>query len=369
MGKEEKMKKAAPKMATIPESGDNLDYLYKKNKEDKSMIWKVPGSLAPMGKMAHEKDKERREFKKKSLVELKEMFSRQKQLLGNKSLMSKLPDKGEKARTRMEEILKLIQGKEREDDLTEKMAGLGIGKLIDTDAMEWVKRGKDAAHLDSDDDPDPEDDKLPSNPFKVLASRELPYRQTNQKYQEQTHEEGSIDPVVDPYTVANTSKVDEIQPTSRFMPFASTMNETPRWNASHSQACDKNSPISEDHVNKDNLGEKPPKRAPALNPARRTDPIPLPPKPYTCKTVLLPLLESLELQRHQATKLKEVQMKHAAERLAAGRLLDPVEAVSIADADNYRTQIDDFGSDEEVDSETEGGINVTTYCDGLDDQN
>ena len=48
-----------------------------------------------------------------------------------------------------------------------------------------------------------------------------------------------------------------------------------------------------------------------------------------------------------------------------------MEAVSIVDADNYRTPVDDFGSDDEVDDlgDEEGGINVTTYCDGLDDQN
>jgi len=367
------MKKAAPKMASIPEKGDDLDYLYKKSKEDKSMIWKVPGALAPMGKMAHEKAKEKRDFHKKNLVELKEMLARQKQLLGNKSLVSKLPDKGDKARARMDEILKLIQERERQDDLTEKMAGLGIGKLIDTDAMEWVNRGEDAVHLDSDDDPDPEEDKLPSNPFKVLASRELPYRQTKKPQREESQETGSIDleaSSVDPHVVAKTAKVDDIQPTSRFMPFASTASASPRWLSSSSQPCDKNSP-SEDHVNKDNLGEKPHKRAPTLNPSHKTHPIPLPPKPYNCKTVLLPLMESLELQRHQAVKLKEVQMKHAAERLAAGRLLAPVEAVSIVDADNYRTPVDDFGSDDEVDDlgDEEGGINVTTYCDGLDDQN
>merc|ERR1719509_502650 len=338
--------------------------------------------------MAHEKAKEKRDFHKKNLVELKEMLTRQKQLLGNKSLVSKLPDKGDKARARMDEILKLIQEREMQDDLTEKMAGLGIGKLIDTDAMEWVNRGEDAVHLDSDDDPDPEEDKLPSNPFKVHASRELPYRQTKKPQREESQETGSIDleassvdphvvaktdleaSSVDPHVVAKTAKVDDIQPTSRFMPFASTASASPRWLSSSSQPCDKNSP-SEDHVNKDNLGEKPHKRAPTLNPSHKTHPIPLPPKPYNCKTVLLPLMESLELQRHQAVKLKEVQMKHAAERLAAGRLLAPVEAVSIVDADNYRTPVDDFGSDDEVDDlgGEEGGINVTTYCDGLDDQN
>merc|ERR1719509_628698 len=145
--------------------------------------------------MAHEKAKEKRDFHKKNLVELKEMLARQKQLLGNKSLVSKLPDKGDKARARMDEILKLIQEREMQDDLTEKMAGLGIGKLIDTDAMEWVNRGEDAVHLDSDDDPDPEEDKLPSNPFKVLASRELPYRQTKKPQREDAvHLDSDDDP-------------------------------------------------------------------------------------------------------------------------------------------------------------------------------
>jgi len=352
------MKKGGPKMASIPESEDALDYLYKKDREDKSMIWKVPGQLTPMGKMDHEKAKERREFDQKSLAELKDLLSRQEHLLGNKSLVSRLPDKGEKARARRDEILKRIGAKEREDDLTEKMAGLGIGKLIDTDAMEWVKRGEDAADLDSDDDPDPEDDKLPSNPFKVLASRELPYRQTKTKQQVQENESEDLEHSFVDYTIGKTAKADEIEQPSRFMPFESA-----------SQSCDKNSPSLEDTVKRDNLGEKPSKRAPALNPSRRTDPIPLPPKPYNCKTKLLPLKESLELQKQQAEKLKEVQLKHAAERLAAGRLLDPAEAVSIRDADNYRTQADEFGSDEEGDSDTEGGVNITTYCDGLEDQN
>jgi len=237
-------------------------------------------------------------------------------------------------------LVELVQEKTREDELTRGMARLGIGQLVDADAMEWGKR----PDLDSDDDSEEEDDdKAPSNPLKILASRELPYR----KSKTEPSDEGPGPPSssTDPYAAAQTTKVDEIHQTSRFVPF--------------SCASDGDSP-----QDRAALGDRPAKRDPVTAPAHRTDPIPLPPV-YNCRTQLMPLQQSLDLQRLQAERLKEVQAAHAAEKLLAARRVGSLtaEIVEIKDADDYRDKHIEFESEEEGESDNEGGINVASYED------
>ena len=59
---------------------------------------KSPGDIVGIGKMEHEVAKLRSELRNKSAVQLKEAVARQTKLLENKSLVNRLPDKGEKCR-------------------------------------------------------------------------------------------------------------------------------------------------------------------------------------------------------------------------------------------------------------------------------
>merc|ERR1711874_11160 len=229
-----------------------------------------------------------------------------------------------------DQLEKMIQEREKEEDLAEKMAGLGIGQLIDTDAMEWARRGADAPDLDSDDDPDPEDDHPPANPLKLLASRELPYRQ--KKNDKDTDS-------IDPFAAAAVTKVDEQEPSSRFLPF--------------SDVSDRSSARL--------VVTPPPRHPPAVAPVERTDPIPLP-KVYNCRTQLMSLQESLALQKLQNERLREVQRKHAAERLSQRLTRGPVVVEDIPDTGQYRDQDCDENTDDDDDDDDdrddEGGVTV-----------
>ena len=59
---------------------------------------KCPGEVIGVGKMEHEVAKLRAELRSKSAVQLKEAVARQSKVLGNKALVGRLPDKGEKCR-------------------------------------------------------------------------------------------------------------------------------------------------------------------------------------------------------------------------------------------------------------------------------
>ena len=59
---------------------------------------KSPGDIVGIGKMEHELAKLRAELRSKSAVQLKEAVARQTKVLGNKALVNRLPDKGEKCR-------------------------------------------------------------------------------------------------------------------------------------------------------------------------------------------------------------------------------------------------------------------------------
>lgn len=343
MGKEEEKRK----MESIPEADDDyLFYRFKKDRDSKSMIWKVPGEVVPVGKMHHEKRRDEDELRQKSVTELEEMLARQCRVLDNPRLVARLPDKGAKTRERREQLERAIAEKMKEDDLVEKMEGLGIGKLIDTDAMEWAKRGGGEAHqLDSDDDPDPEDDQHVANPLKLLASRELPYR--HQKTDKIRHDS------IEPFAADAAAKVDDKESSARFQPFNSAT----------------------DHVSAGaGLGVPPPKPAGAAvataatpRSRSRTDPIPLP-RVYNCRTKLMSLQESLALQQQQTERLRETQRRHAAEMLAFRVNTGPVTA-EVKDASEYRDTAADYNTDDEDGGEGDdegGGVNV--QVDSLENQ-
>jgi hypothetical protein len=67
-------------------------------------IRKVPGEVAPVGRLDHEAKAFERDIKAKSVPQLQEVLERQNKILENSALLKKLPDKGAKVKQRKEMI-------------------------------------------------------------------------------------------------------------------------------------------------------------------------------------------------------------------------------------------------------------------------
>jgi len=67
-------------------------------------IRKVPGEVAPVGRLEHEAKAFEKEIKTKNVPQLQELLERQNKILENPALLKKLPDKGSKVKQRKEMI-------------------------------------------------------------------------------------------------------------------------------------------------------------------------------------------------------------------------------------------------------------------------
>ena len=76
-------------------------YLAKKLSTNK----KVPGEVAPLGRLEDEAKKFQKEIKTKTIPELKDLLERQSRILQNKKLVTTLPDKGSKVRQRQQQLM------------------------------------------------------------------------------------------------------------------------------------------------------------------------------------------------------------------------------------------------------------------------
>ena len=65
---------------------------------------KVPGDVAPMGKLNNEVKAFRDSIQKKTLPELEDLLTRQESIVAKKYLMKKLPDEGQKVIKKIEEL-------------------------------------------------------------------------------------------------------------------------------------------------------------------------------------------------------------------------------------------------------------------------
>ena len=74
------------------------------NSNKSAPLRKVPGEVAPMGKLNHEVKAFRDSIQKKTLPELEDLLTRQKSIVANKKLLSKLPDKGAKVEEKIKHI-------------------------------------------------------------------------------------------------------------------------------------------------------------------------------------------------------------------------------------------------------------------------
>ena len=290
------------------------------------VFYQVPGEVLPIGKMSFEVAKLREEMKLKTSTQLKEILERQEKILNNKSLVNKLPDKGEKAKSTRTLIFDLLKSKEKIDTLEKEM----VKMKINTEAMEWKN-----TLLDSDDDSDPEVDGVQKNPLSVLVQGVVPPKSSKGKPVEKMNNSD-----LELFAIREADKVDKTNSKQNFVPYQSVKNC-----GLSVEVKSKLSTINSTY--------------PASNsnnrlPSQRTPSIPLPPI-YSCTTKQLSLAESLKLQQDQDKKLKDIQIKHAAERLAASKglaKLGLLDSVVKGQFEEYRNVHEE--SEEEQDSGDEG---------------
>merc|ERR1712029_344758 len=101
----------------------------------------------------------------------------------------------------------------------------------------------------------------------------------------------------------------------------------------------------------------PPRSKIKFVPKHKTPSIPLP-NVYVCETKQLSLAESLKLQQEQDKKLREIQMKHAAEKLMAssnvGGVSEEVETIG-SQFQEYRSKTEEEEEEvDDVDDDDEG---------------
>lgn len=332
---------------------------------------KVPGQVLPIGKLGDEAKKFAKEIKQMKIPELKSTLNRQNALLSNHKLITSLPDKGEKVRQRQQQLEVLIETRERNavdstSDLLHAMSITCGSKRIDTDKMEWHLGGANLINqynnthiLDSDDesdkDVDPEEyiennPDFQKNPLKILASRS---EVASHKKKQNTYAT-SLAEIIDTQTDKTKRDLD-----SRFVPFKSLRHET--------------LPEEEKSTIEKSLVRN------KLQSGNRIELMPLPSNKYSkLKAKSVKMEESILLQKEQEQKLKEIQSKHAAERLAAcssNGLIGGIGSLSSSKKMEYREP--QFDNDNELEdnnkctfsehvnnedscdeSETEGGVTV-----------
>jgi len=305
---------------------------------------KCPGEVIGVGKMEHEVAKLRAELRSKSAVQLKEAVARQSKVLGNKALVSRLPDKGEKCRLSLGVMRQLLAERTKEEELE-----VGMEKMkISTEKMEWKNR-----LLDSDDDSDPEKD--PEDPLAVLAQGLVPHTSSRARSREANDgtahgdddnlegrpKYGGGQQEVEKFATAQATRVDlKSTPQNRFVPHSSLKQ------------------MSLDPELRQRLGgpdSSPSLTKPSSSPSPKpgTPSMPQPPT-YTSSTCLLSLGDSLRLQQEQERRVREAQVISAQSRLTASKgLLVGEPVVEGARFTEYRTAAELSGDDEDV-SDDEG---------------
>merc|ERR1712098_558626 len=203
--------------------------------------------------------------------------------------------------------------------------------------------------LDSDDDSDPEDDAPSKNPLSVLAQGVIPKVSSTAKSEIVSKNELSD---LELFAQKEIEKVDNLAPKESFVPFNNL----------------KTTKVDEDL--RKQIGTAPsstqlstPRSEIKFVPKHKTPSIPLP-NVYVCETKQLSLAESLRLQQDQDKKLREIQMKHAAEKLMAssnlGGVTEEVNTVG-SQFQEYRskTEEDEEELDDVDDDEGVGVVGVT----------
>ena len=310
------------------ENSKDFDFVVTATRTENDRKLKVPGDVPAVGKMSFEIARLREEIKTKNVPQLREILERQDRILNNPGLVKKLPDKGEKARSTKDMILKLINEKEKVDDLEEEMKKM----KINTEKMEW-KGGL----LDSDDDSDPENEDSGKNPLSVLAQGIVP--KVSSKAKSKVEVENDRDRSdLELFAIKEAEKVDNLPNKETFVPYKAAKTEI-----SNETKCSLQIKLA----SADNSKIR------GRRPAVTTPAIPLP-SVYNCETKQLSLAESMQLQQQQDRKLRDIQLKHAAEKLAAGKEIRDLNEVRIEGGQFEEYRDNNEEEEQEEDSGDEG---------------
>ena len=316
------------------ENSKDFDFVVTATRTENDRKLKVPGDVPAVGKMSFEIARLREEIKTKNVPQLREILERQDRILNNPGLVKKLPDKGEKARSTKDMILKLINEKEKVDDLEEEMKKM----KINTEKMEW-KGGL----LDSDDDSDPENEDSGKNPLSVLAQGIVP--KVSSKAKSKVEVENDRDKSdLELFAIKEAEKVDNLPNKETFVPYKAAKTEI-----SNETKCSLQiKPASADNS-----------KIRGRRPAVTTPAIPLP-SVYNCETKQLSLAESMQLQQQQDRKLRDIQLKHAAEKLAAGKEIRDLNEVRIEGGqfEEYRDHNEEEEQEEDSGDEGVGVVGI-----------
>jgi len=310
------------------DNSKDFDFVVTATRTENDRKLKVPGDVPAVGKMSFEIARLREEIKTKNVPQLREILERQDRILNNPGLVKKLPDKGEKARSTKDMILKLINEKEKVDDLEEEMKKM----KINTEKMEW-KGGL----LDSDDDSDPENEDSGKNPLSVLAQGIVP--KVSSKAKSKVEVENDRDKSdLELFAIKEAEKVDNLPNKETFVPYKAAKTEL----SDETKCSLQIKPASADNS-----------KIRGRRPAVTTPAIPLP-SVYNCETKQLSLAESMQLQQQQDRRLRDIQLKHAAEKLAAGKEIRDLNEVRIEGGQFEEYRDNNEEEEQEEDSGDEG---------------
>ena len=316
------------------ENSKDFDFVVTATRTENDRKLKVPGDVPAVGKMSFEIARLREEIKTKNVPQLREILERQDRILNNPGLVKKLPDKGEKARSTKDMILKLINEKEKVDDLEEEMKKM----KINTEKMEW-KGGL----LDSDDDSDPENEDSGKNPLSVLAQGIVP--KVSSKAKSKVEVENDRDKSdLELFAIKEAEKVDNLPNKETFVPYKAAKTEL----SDETKCSLQIKPASADNS-----------KIRGRRPAVTTPAIPLP-SVYICETKQLSLAESMQLQQQQDRKLRDIQLKHAAEKLSAGKEIRDLNEVRIEGGqfEEYRDHNEEEEQEEDSGDEGVGVVGI-----------
>ncbi|KAK9503228.1 hypothetical protein O3M35_011845 [Rhynocoris fuscipes] len=225
---------------------------------------------------------------------LLELLDRQKKLLSNRAALERLPDKGAKIKQAKKEIEDELEKRSSSTDLSNVMAGLTLS-APQINALEWTKSVEQVKDKFTEELNDNEE-----NPFRILASHSgTSYSKKTIRKEEKPEELITEKDIEEIYAQKLCDKIDHVQAKEKFLPHKTLNNKY----------CSKKSPTDFKPENLCSASEPPSKYG-------------------TVKTISLET--SIKLQFEQAEHLKEVQLKHAAERLkdktyTIGSVLPPKE--------------------------------------------
>ncbi|PSN31549.1 hypothetical protein C0J52_26230 [Blattella germanica] len=273
----------------------------------KKIIKRIPGKL--LGPPPQENQGYIDDLSKKLKPELLEILDRQDKLLANSAFIKKLPDKGKRISEFRKRIAEELARRDEINKTCDLFSGLNIGKSGTSDEIEWTgKYSQDnrVGTLDSDDESEEEKD-----PLRILASQSG-VGTYKKKHKVVEPEPSLIKPEdlkdIDSSVITeSTSKQDEEIYVRRLCNKVETVKEI------SGKATERFLPhrtVKSSHHNAVEGYKKP--LGPHWEVTAAT-----PPPPVHGDAKLISLQESLNLQKEQASKLKDIQAKHAAERLAS----------------------------------------------------